>query len=65
MTLHPRPASPGEPTNVETDHPHGVLTHTLFSCASSLPVNGERPTNISYAAGAPPQHTKCLWVARR
>ena len=23
MTLHPRPASPGETTTVETDHPHG------------------------------------------
>jgi hypothetical protein len=46
MTLHPRPASPDEPTNVETDHPHdpeghGVLTHTLFSCGSILPSNAD------------------------
>ena len=25
MTLHPRPASPDEPTNVETDHPHAPV----------------------------------------
>ena len=30
MTLHPRPASPEMPCNVETDHPHGCLT--LCSC---------------------------------
>ncbi len=31
MTLHPRPASPDWPNNVETDHPHGGHI-TLFSC---------------------------------
>ena len=43
MTLHPRPASPGKPTNVETDHPHGVLTLTLFSCVTRLHANTHQP----------------------
>ena len=52
MTLHPRPASPGQPTNVETDHPRapasaGVLTHPLLSCGTSLPSNAGGPDNIS------------------
>src|SRR5690242_17581832 len=32
MTLHPRPASPGVSTTVETDHPHGDDHVTLFTC---------------------------------
>ncbi len=30
--MRPRPASPGQPTNVETDHPPEGVTPTLFSC---------------------------------
>ncbi len=29
MTLHPRPASPDWPNNVETDHPHEGPHHTV------------------------------------
>lgn len=42
MTVLPRPASPDEPVNVETDHPQEGLHVTLLSC---------RTTSISPNAG--------------
>ncbi len=37
MTLHPRPASPDWPNNVETDHPHvGATSHCAVVKKSTL-----------------------------
>ena len=51
MTVRPRPASPGQPTNVETDHPpEGAHSHAVQLC---------RPT----AADAPCGH--CQYAVQR
>ena len=53
MTVHPRPASPEVPCNVETDHPHGG--ESLEHCAVVNPGRGpgtdadrERPDVSGY-----------------
>ena len=60
MTVRPRPASPGLPTNVETDHPpEGAHSHAVQLCgrlprsatpgAASMPCNGDAPKRIPRA----------------
>ena len=62
MTVRPRPASPGLPTNVETDHPHEGLTPTLFTChwllrdraaSTSQYAVQRRPAQTDSRGGAP------------
>ena len=58
MTLHPRPASPDEPTNVETDHPRapasaGVFTRPLFSCCCCPQPTVQRRRSLTHFPGKP------------
>lgn len=59
MTLHPRPASPDWPNNVETDHPRGGHI-TLFSCQEgsdygfNVPVRNSIPCELDQPGGGPP-----------
>ncbi len=65
MTVRPRPASPDQPTSVETDHPHEGLKPALFTCQSpdlrdrqsrahpsSMPSNARAPQPDSPGTGS-------------
>ena len=63
MTLHPRPASPEVPCDVETDHPHGGESHEHCGVVNAAEAAGmvaatrsARPDHLAYLCNGLPLH---------